>query len=67
MGKNSTLRFKGDLSEEESKLYYKQLAILHKLSNQRPRRKTIDNIIAYAASLRPVRTKSGNNILVLLN
>ena len=67
MSKNSTLKFWDSIFQKES-------LTTDRLSNkfvnnqcQEPKKETINNILTYACSVKGIKTKSGDNILVSLN
>ena len=67
MSRNSTLKF-WDL------IFKKEFSSFDILSNKfvsrqckEPKKETINNILAYAKSVKGVKTKSGDNILIFLN
>ena len=67
MSKNSTLKLWDYLLKEEFSSFDKAV---HKLLSENqigPKKETIDTILAYASSVKAIRTKSNDKILILLN
>ena len=67
MSKNSTLKLSNYLLKEEFSSFDKAV---HKLLSENqigPKKETIDTILAYAKSVKGIKTKSNNRILVSLN
>ena len=67
MIKNSTLKLWDYLLQEEFLSFDK---VVHKLLSENqfgPKKETIDVILAYAKSVKGIKTKSNNSILISLN
>jgi len=67
MRKNSTLKLWNHLSKEECTSFDKSA---HKILSEvqvGPKKETIDTILAYASSVKVIRTKSNDKILISLN
>ena len=67
MSKNSTLKLWDYLLKEEFSSFEKAV---HKLLSENqigPKKETIDIILAYAKSVKGIKTKSNNRILISLN
>jgi len=67
MSKNSTLKLWDYLSKEE---YTSFDELVHKILSKEqigPKKETIDTILAYASSVKVIRTKSNDKILISLN
>ena len=67
MSKNSTLKLWDYLLKEEFSSFDKAV---HKLLSENqigPKKETIDSILAYAKSVKGIKTKSNNRILISLN
>ena len=67
MSKNSTLKLWDYLLKEEFSSFDKAV---HKLLSENqigPKKETIDTILAYAKSVKGIKTKSNNSILISLN
>ena len=68
MGKNSTLKLWDYLLKEEDASFDK---LVHKILSEEeqigPKKETIDTNIAYARSVKAIRTKSNDKILISLN
>jgi len=67
MSKNFTLKMWSDLLREEYTLFDKSLHSILSESQLRPKKETIDTILAYASSVRAIRTQSEDKILISLN
>ena len=67
MSKKSTLELWDFLLKEEYSTFDKSLHKILSATNLEPKQKTINNILAYASSLRGIETKSEYKILVSLN
>ena len=67
MGKNSTLKLWDQLLSENSNTIAKKI---HKTQSEKqdgPKKETIDTILAYASSVKGIKTKSIDTILISLN
>ncbi len=67
MSKNSTLKLWDHLLKEE---YISFDKLVHEILSEvqvGPKKETIDTILAYANSVKVMRTKSNDKILILLN
>ena len=67
MAKNSTLKLWDYLLKEEFSSFDKAVHKLLSDNQVGPKKETIDKILAYAKSVRGIRTKSDSRILVSLN
>lgn len=67
MSKNSTLKMWYYLLKEEYTLFDKSLHSILSESQIRPKKETLDTILAYASSVKSIRTKSNEKILISLN
>ena len=67
MSKNSTLKLWDHLLKEEYTSFDKSLHKLLSESKIGPKKETIDTILAYASSVKAIRTKSNDRILISLN
>ena len=67
MRKNSTLNMWNHLLKEEYNLFDKSVHNILSESQIGPKKVTIDAIIAYACSVKAIRTKSKVKILISLN
>ena len=67
MSKNSTLKLWDYLLKEEYTSFDK---LVHKILSKeqiRPKKETIDTILAYASSVKAIRAESNDKILISLN
>ena len=67
MSKNSTLKLWDHLLKEEYTSFDKSV---HKILSEEqvgPKKETINTILAYASSVKVIRTKSNDKILISLN
>jgi hypothetical protein len=67
MSKNFTLKMQNHLLKEEYTLFDKSLHNILSETQVGPKKETIDTILAYASSVKAIRTKSKYKILILLN
>ena len=67
MSKNSTLEMLNHLLKEEYTLFDKSFHRIPFESQIGPKKETIYTILAYASSVRAIRTKSKDKILISLN
>ena len=67
MGKNSTSKMWNHLSKEEYTLFDKSVHRILSENQIGPKKETINTIIAYASSVKAIRTKSNDKILISLN
>ena len=67
MSKNSTLKMWTHLLKEEYTLFDKSVHSILSENQIGPKKETIDTIIAYASSVRAIRIKSKDKILISLN
>ena len=67
MSKNSTSRMWNHLSKEEYTLFDKSIHSILSENQIEPKKETIDIILAYASSVKAIRTKSKDKILISLN
>ena len=67
MRKNSTLNMWNHLLKEEYNLFDKSVHSILSESQFGPKKVTIDTILAYASSIKVIRTKSNGKILISLN
>lgn len=69
MSRNSTLKLWNDILKKENIPFSDELIIdkFNSLNNIGPKETTINTILAYSRSVKGLRNKSGDNILVSLN
>ena len=67
MSKNSTLKMWNHLLKEEYTLFDKSVHSILSDNKIGPKKETIDTILAYARSVKVIRTKSKGQILISLN
>ena len=67
MSKNSTSKMWNHLSKEEYALFDKSVHSILSENQIGPKKETIDTILAYASSVRAIRTQSKDKILISLN
>ena len=67
MSKNSTLKMWHHLLKEEYTLFDKSVHNILSENQIGPKKETIDTILAYASSVRVIRTQSKDKILISLN
>ena len=67
MIKNSTLKMWNHLLKEEYTLFDKSVHSILSDNKIGPKKETIDTILAYARSVKVIRTKSKGQILISLN
>jgi len=67
MNKNSTLKMWSHLLKEEYTSFDKSVHSILSEIQIGPKKETIDTILAYASSVRAIRTKSKDRILISLN
>ena len=67
MSKNSTLKLWDYLLKEEYTLFDKSVHKILSAVHLGPKKETIDTIFAYASSVKAIRTKSHDKILISLN
>jgi 2C-methyl-D-erythritol 2,4-cyclodiphosphate synthase len=67
MSKNSTLKMWNHLLKEEYTLFDKSVHSIISKNKIGPKRETIDTILAYASSVKAIRIKSKDKILISLN
>jgi len=67
MSKNSTLKLWDHLLKEEYTSFDKLVHNLLSEAQVGPKKETIDTILAYASSVKAIRTKSSDKILISLN
>ncbi len=67
MSKNSTLKLWNYLSKEEHTSFDKLEPSYLSKGKVGPKKETIDTILAYASSVKAIRTKSNDKILISLN
>ena len=67
MGKNSTSKMWNHLSKEEYILFDKSVHSILTENKIGPKKEIIDTILAYASSVRAIRTKFKHKILISLN
>jgi len=67
MAKNSTLKLRDYLLKEEFSSFDKAVHKLLSDNQVGPKKETIEKILAYAKSVKGIRTKSDSRILVYLN
>ena len=67
MRKNSTLKMWNHLLNEEYNLFDESLHSILSESQNGPKKETIDTILAYASSVKAIRTKLKDKILITLN
>ena len=67
MIKNSTLKMWNHLLKEEYTLFDKSVHSILSDNKIGPKKETIDTILAYASSVRVIRTQSKDKILISLN
>ena len=67
MIKNSTLKMWNHLLKEEYTLFDKSVHSILSDNKIGPKKETIDTILSYARSVKVIRTKSKDQILISLN
>ena len=67
MSKISTLKMWNHLLKEEYTLFDKLVHNIISKNQIRPKKETIDTILAYASSVKAIRTESKGKILISLN
>ena len=67
MSKNFTLKLWNHLLKEEYTSFDKSLHKILSQSEIEPKKETIDTILAYASSVKAIRRKSDDKILISLN
>ena len=67
MSKNSTLKMWTHLLKEEYTFFDKSVHSILSETQAGPKKEIIDTILAYASSVKAIRTKSKDKILILLN
>ena len=67
MGKNSTSKMWNHLSKEEYTLFDKSVHSILTENQIGPKKEIIDTILAYASSVKGIRTKFKDKILISLN
>ena len=67
MSKNSTLKLWDHLLKEEYTSFDKLVHNLLSETQAGPKKETIDTILAYASSVKAIRTKSNDKSLISLN
>ena len=67
MGKNSTSKIWNHLSKEEYTLFDKSVHSILTENQIGPKKEIIDTILAYASSVKGIRTKFKDKILISLN
>jgi hypothetical protein len=67
MSKNSTLKLWDHLLKEEYTSFDKSAHNFLSETQLGPKKETIDTILAYASSVKAIRTKSNDKILISLN
>ncbi len=67
MSKNSTLELWNHLSKEEYVSFDKKVHKILSDTQNGPKKETIDTILAYASSVKGIKTKSKDRILISLN
>ena len=67
MSKNSTSKMWNHLSKEEYTLFEKSVHSILSENQIGPKKETIDTILAYASSVKVIRMKSNDKILISLN
>ena len=67
MSKNSTLKLWDYLLKEEYTSFDKSVHKILSEAQVGPKKETIDIILAYARSVKAIRTRSNDNLLISLN
>jgi hypothetical protein len=67
MSKNSTLKLWDLLSKEEYSAFDLSVHKILSLTDLEPKQEIVNNIFAYACSVRQIKIKSKDNILIFLN
>jgi len=67
MSKNSTLKLWDLLSKEEYSAFDLSVHKILSLTHLEPKQETVNNIFAYASSVKGIKIKHNDNILIFLN